>query len=148
MHLTIRKKKDAGLEDLYALLSDPKVMEFLEPPFTRERTAQFHQSAGLSDPPLIYAVENKSGLFIGYVIDHDYKPGSKEIGWVLKRDVWGKGSAKALTEQLIARADSEGKSVVIECAPEQTVTKHIAEAFGFASVGRRDGCEVYKLERI
>lgn len=147
MNLTLRKVKGADFEDLYELLSDPKVMEYLEPPFTKERTAQFLESAGLFDPPLIYAVENEDGVFIGYVIYHDYDADSKEIGWVLKRCAWGKGYAKELTQQLITRANSEGKNVVIECVPEQHVTKHIAELFSFADTGRQDGCDVYKLGR-
>ena len=128
--------KNADFEVLHELLSDHEVMKFLEQPFTKEKTAQFLESAGLSDPPLVYAVEDESGCFIGYVIYHDYDAGSKEIGWVLKKDVWGKGYAKKLTEQLIARAASEGKSVIIECVPEQRATKHIAEVFGFAYTGR------------
>ena len=145
--ITIRKIKSTDLEDLYKLLSDPKVMEFLEPPFTEEKAVLFLESAGLSDPPLIYAAENENGVFIGYVIFHDFDADSKEIGWVLKRDVWGNGYAKGLTEQLIQRAGAEGKCAVIECTPEQNATKHIAEIFGFTYTGRCDGCDVYKLDR-
>ncbi len=143
--LTIRKIRTDDFEPLYELLADPEVMEFLEPPFTRDRTMRFLESAGLSDPPLIYAVENEKGDFIGYVIYHDYDEDSKEIGWVLKKYAWGKGFAKQLTEQLIARAYSEGKSTVIECVPEQVVTKHLAELFGFTYTGRIEGRDVYRL---
>ena len=38
-----------------------------------------------------------------------------------------------------------GKTAVIECVPEQTATRHIAEKKGFAYVGRTDGLEVYRL---
>ena len=145
LRLNIRRFRDSDLPELYKLLSDPDVMRFLEPPFSPEQTKSFLESAGLSDPPLIYAAENAGGSFIGYVIYHDYDAGSKEIGWVLKKDVWGKGCAKELTKQLIEKANSEGKSVIIECIPEQSVTKHIAELFGFAYTGRADGCDVYKL---
>ncbi|MBR1757113.1 MAG: GNAT family N-acetyltransferase [Lachnospiraceae bacterium] len=148
MNLTIRKMNYADFDDLYELLSDPIIMEHIEPPFTKERAAQFLETAGLSNPSLIYSVEDENGNFIGYVIYHDYDAESKEIGWILKRNVWGKGYAKKLTEQLITRADSEGKSVIIECAPEQRVTKHIAEAFGFTYVGRHDGCDVYRRGRV
>ena len=145
MELTIRRMRAGDLEALTGLLSDPEVMEHLEAPFTRERSRQFLESAGLSEPPLIYAVE-QGGRFLGYVIYHDYDADSKEIGWVLERDAWGKGFAKALTRRLIHRAGAEGKSVILECAPEQRVSRHIAEQAGFSYVGRADGCDVYRLE--
>lgn len=53
------------------MLSDPKVMAFLEPPYSKEQTEQFLIKAGLTEKPLIYAVE-KDGCFTGYVIYHDY----------------------------------------------------------------------------
>jgi len=55
------------LEPLYGLLSDPRVMRHLEPPYTKEETERFLYGAGLSEPPLIYAAE-KDKSFIGYVI--------------------------------------------------------------------------------
>ncbi len=39
----------------------------------------------------------------------------------------------------------EGKGVVIECAPEQDITKHIATSLGFTYQGITDGCCVYML---
>lgn len=138
--------KSDDLEVLHELLSDPGVMEYLEPPFTKERTIRFLESAGLSDPPLIYAAEDENCSFMGYVIYHDYDADSKEIGWVLKKEAWGKGYAKELTKQLIERAVSEEKSLIIECVPEQKATKHIAESFGFTYSGRSDSCDLYRLD--
>ena len=146
MELTIRNMRAGDLEALAGLLSDPEVMEHLEAPFTREKSRQFLEAAGLSDPPRIYAVE-QGGQLIGYVIYHDYDADSKEIGWVLKRDAWGKGFAKALTRRLVGRAWAEGKSVILECAPEQRVSRHIAEQAGFSYIGRAEGCDVYRLEQ-
>ena len=147
MELHIRRFDEKDMRALYELLSDEEVMRYIEPPFSLEQTKTFLKNAGLSDPPLIYAAEDQSGVFIGYVIYHDYEEGSKEIGWILKREFWGKGCAEALTEQLIRRAAAEGKTVVIECSPEQQATRHIAEKLGFTYAGRNDDCDVYLLER-
>ena len=76
----------AGLDDLCALLSDREVLRYIEPPFSKEKTVQFLMDAGLSEKPLVYAVEDSSS-FIGYVIFHDYDEENMEIGWILKRDV-------------------------------------------------------------
>ena len=145
MELRIRRFESNDSEHLYALLSDAEVMRYIEPPYTREAANQFLEKAGLSDAPLIYAVEDAAGMFVGYVIYHDAGEDSKEIGWLLKKEFWGRGYAQTLTKTLIEKAFSEHKSVLIECAPEQAVTKHIAEKSGFSYIGQADGCDVYRL---
>lgn len=141
----IRKMTLDDLDDLYALLSDSEVMRYIEPPFTKEQTVQFLMDAGLSEKPLVYAVED-SGSFIGYVIFHDYDEDNMETGWILKREVWGQGYASLLTKMLIDKSRKLGKGVIIECDPRQAATEHIAKKHGFKFSGKRDGCDVYKLE--
>ena len=143
--LRLRTMRCGDLEELYALLSDAEVMRWLEPPFTREQAEQFLQQAGLSDPPLIYAAENAEGEFLGYAIYHDYDDHSRELGWVLRQSAWRKGYAGEMTALLTVLAQREGKDAVIECAPEQTVSAHIARRHGFSYEGRADGCDSYRL---
>ena len=146
MGLEIRKMKESDRGPLFLLLSDPEVMRFLEPPFSGEQTQKFLIDAGLSEPPLIFAAE-KDGGFIGYVIFHEYDASSMEIGWVLYPSCWNRGYASGLTGQLIDKAFSMGRDAVIECSPDQEVTKHIAEKYGFRRDGIREGLEVYRLSR-
>ena len=146
MELIVRRMREGDLEELYRLLSDPRVMRFLEPPYSRERTERFLKTAGLSEPPLVWAVEDEEG-FAGYVISHDYDGGAAEIGWVLRPERWGRGYASRLTELLIARYAPSGKELVIECAPEQDITRHIALKYGFACEGIRDGLALYRLKK-
>lgn len=129
------------------MLSDPVVMRFLEEPYNKTRTLKFLKEAGMSEPPLVYAVE-KEDSFIGYVIFHDYDNVSYEIGWVLYPSYWNKGYASYLTKLLIEKAFKMNKQVVIECDPSQEVTKHIATKLGFEYDGLEDGLEVYKLKAI
>jgi RimJ/RimL family protein N-acetyltransferase len=140
----LRKMKPSDLEALHALLSDSDAMEYLEKPFTLQQTKAFLETRGLAENPAVLAVENRSHEFIGYVIYHDYDGENNEIGWVLKKEVWGKGLASLLTKQMIAMAYAEGKGVVIECVPEQLATKRIAEVHGFRRTGTRDGLDVYQ----
>lgn len=123
--LTIRRLRPSDAEALYRILSDRQVMRYLE-------------------PPLVYGTE-EGGRLLGYVIYHAYDPDSMELGWVLSPDCWGKGYASRLTDRLVELAHRAGKTAVIECVPEQTATRHIAEKKGFAYVGRTDGLEVYRL---
>ncbi len=146
MDLTIRKMNKNDLEPLYELLSDPQVMQYLEPPYTKEKTNQFLINAGLSDPPLIFAVD-KGNTFIGYVIFHDYDDVSIEIGWVLHPLYWGNGYASHLAEMLIKRGLDLHRQLVIECVPEQEITRHLALKHGFDYEGRTDGLDVFRLKR-
>ena len=143
----IRQFTEEDLEPLHELLSDPEIMKYLEPPFTRKQTESFLKTQGLLASPRILAVDDKDHSFIGYVIYHDYDDTSKEIGWILKREIWGHGMASLLTKQLVAMAASEGKDAVIECVPEQQTTRALAEKHGFVLVGSRDGLDVYRRKR-
>ena len=97
--------------------------------------------------PRVLAVDDKDHSFVGYVIYHDYDDESKEIGWVLKKDAWGQGMAGLLTKQLLAMASAEGKDTVIECVPEQRITRIIAEKHGFRRTGERNGLVIYRSKR-
>ena len=87
--LHIRKFRSDDLGNLFALLSDEEVMRYLEAPYTREAAEVFLRRCGMADEPLVYAVEDHSGAFVGYIIYHPYDADSYEIGWVLhRRDVY------------------------------------------------------------
>ncbi len=146
--LNIRKFQDKDLEDLFALLSDEEVMQYLEPPYTREQASQFLHSYGMGNAPLVYAVEDQSNNFLGYVIYHPYDAVSYEIGWVLCKAAWGKGYASTLTQMLIADARGKTSRLILECAPLQTATKAIARKHHFAFLEHRDGLDVYALSLI
>ena len=145
MDLIIRKMSERDIESLFSLLSDEDVMRYIEPAFTREKAHEFLMSAGLSEEPLIYAVDNDSA-FVGYVIFHAFDEDSIEIGWVLHKRFWGNGYAQNLTKMLIDKAFELKKDVIIECSTEQEATKHIAQKYGFLLTDSVDGLYVYKLK--
>ena len=145
--LLVRPFEERDLDALCAVLSDPETMKYIEPPFSCERTARFLREAGLCEPPLVFAAEDHGGV-IGHVIFHACgAPDRYEVGWVLRRDRWGRGYASEQTAALIAKGRARGlKSLLIECDPRQAATRRIAEAFGFRPAGREDGLEVFLLE--
>ena len=134
--------------DLHKVLSDEKVMEYIEPAFDLEQTKEFIEEAGLCEPPLVYALEWKEiGKVIGHVIFHQYEEDSYEIGWIINRGYWGKGVADEVTKALVEYAKGLGITrCVIECDTEQAVSKHIALKNGFVYEGEDDGCDVYRLK--
>lgn len=140
--LLVRRFTPEDAVALHAVLSDPEVMRYLEPPFTLEQTERFLQRAGLCEPPLVWAVIWKqTNEVIGHLIWHPWDEGAMELGWVLCRDFWGRGLAKELTAALLARED---RDVVIECSPEQAATGHIAELFGFIPVTEGQALTVWR----
>ena len=76
MDLSIRRMRKEDLDWLYRLLSDPEVMRWLEPPYSREQTEAFLFCAGLSENTLIYADEEQC-VHVGYVIDQPYDEQSR-----------------------------------------------------------------------
>lgn len=146
--LNIRKFTNNDLTELYILLSDEDVMEFIESPFSWDKTANFLNSVALIDPPLIYAVEDFSQKFIGYVIFHEYDKDSFELGWILNKRYWGKGYANELTKAFINRSLEIGKNLIIECDPNQENTKRIAMKNNFEFLGESDGRSVFKRKLL
>lgn len=146
--LSVRKFRVGDLKNLYELLSDPQVMRWIEPPYTLEQTESFLNEIALKEPPVLYAVEDKAGSFIGYIIFHPYDADSWEAGWLLKKQFWNQGYAKELLDAMIhaALAFHQIKYLVLECHPNQDVTKHIALSAGFEFTGNENGCVVYQLK--
>jgi len=130
------------VDALYALLSDPEVMRFIEAPYTREQTLAFLQSAGLCEPPLVWAlVDKQTQSLAGQLIFHAYDSTHFELGWIFPQPLWHTGAASEVTEAVLAYARKAGiPGLVIECARDQHVTRHIAEKFGFRLVEEKALC--------
>ncbi len=143
--LRVRKFTVSDVDALFAVLSDPKVMEYLEAPFSLKSTKTFVETCGLCEPPLVYAlVEKAAQEVIGHLIFHPYDKGSYELGWVLRRDRWGRGYAQELTEAVIDFAQQAGiGKLVIECAPGQWASRRLAEKNGFRLTAETDKLLVF-----
>lgn len=108
----IRNMAIGDAESLYEVLSDPQAMAYVEPPFSMERTQAFLQEAGMSEPPLVYAVCSKAdSRMIGHLIFHPYEGGIYELGWILNRRYWRRGIASELTGAVIEYARQPGDFV-------------------------------------
>ncbi len=129
----IRRFQRSDLDALYLVLSDPAVMEYIEEPFSCEKTQKFLEENGLVDPARVYALELKeSQELIGHVIFHQYENESYDIGWILSKRHWGQGIADEITKALIDHARGRSiYSLVIECVPEQRASQRIAKNNGF-----------------
>ena len=136
----IRQFKQSDVDDLYLILSNPKVMEYIEEPFTLEDTKDFLNKNALSHPPRVFALEYKQNKkLIGHIIFHEYDKESYEIGFILNSDYWGQGIADEITKSLIDYAKTKNiHSLIIECDKRQLATQKIATNNNFKLIGSED----------
>lgn len=143
----IRNMMMTDADDLHQVLSDERLMFYIEQTFDLQKTKSFIQSAGVCKPPLVYAIVWKiTGKVISHVIFHPYEKNDYEIGWILNKDYWGMGIADEVTKGLINSARDLGvESCIIECDERQIASQKIAIKNGFAYEGRSDNLERYRL---
>ena len=144
--LTIRPFTMEDTDALFSILSDPEVMRFIEPPYTRQQTAAFITDQLRAEVPQAYALTDRAtGNLLGQIIWHPYDSEAYELGWILARAHWGKGYAAEITQALLGVAWSELKDVVIQCTPEQTAAAGIALKNSFFFLGVENGLQVYRF---
>lgn len=145
--LRIRNFREEDVPAAFFYLSDPAVMRYLEPPFTRSQTHAFILDCGLARS-LVYALEDRAlGTLLGHVIFHPVQSGDYELGWVLSRAAWGLGYGRESGAALIRHAFS-GRSapgVVAETLPEHAACRRLLERLGLVLTGAQDGLLTYRL---
>lgn len=142
----IRQFKQSDIDELYPILSNPKVMEYIEEPFTLENTKDFLNKNALSYPPRVFALEYKENKkLIGHIIFHEYDKESYEIGFILSQNYWGQGIADEITKSLIDYAKNKNiYSLIIECDKRQLATQKIATNNNFKLINS-ENLLVYEL---
>ena len=144
--LAIRPFSMEDTDALFSILSDPEVMRFIEPPYTRQQTAAFITDQLRAEVPQAYALTDlATGHLLGHIIWHPHDSESYELGWILAREHWGKGYAAEITRALLGIAWGELKDVVILCTPEQIAAAEIALKNGFFFLGVENGLHVYRF---
>ncbi|EGV10017.1 acetyltransferase, GNAT family [Parvimonas sp. oral taxon 393 str. F0440] len=136
----IRQFKQSDVDDLYLILSNPKVMEYIETPFTLEDTKDFFNKNALSYPLRVFALEYKENKkLIGHIIFHKYNKDSYEIGFILNSNYWGQGIADEIAKSLIDYAKNKNiHSLIIECDKRQLATQKIATNNDFKLISSED----------
>jgi len=106
--LTLRTFTMEDFDALWEIFGDPVVMEHVAP-YTEEETREFLRTFCVErDPPgACAAVRKEDGRLIGYLLCKQIdEPGIYELGWVLRRDCWGKGLAGEASRAVLAHAFS------------------------------------------
>ena len=104
--LILRPFVPGDLDELHAILGDARAMEYLEPPYSRERTAEFLSDFCIARRGALAAQERGGGV-AGYILFSPRGEGEYELGWVFRPDRWRRGLAfeasSALLEHAFAR---------------------------------------------
>ncbi len=102
--LRLRPFTPADGDGLFAILGDRETMAYSFP-MTREESDSFLERSLLRrKPPVGYALEEreKPGCLAGYVLFCPLdEPGVYELGWFLRRDLWGRGYAGEISRALL-----------------------------------------------
>ena len=103
--LVIRNFAMDDLPALWDIFRDGEVMEHMAP-MTREGTEEFLRSFCVErTPPGAFAAQLRGGALAGYVLFNPVDaPGIYELGWVFRRDCWGKGLAREASAALLDHA--------------------------------------------
>ncbi len=105
--LVLRRFVEADIDHLVSLHNDPEVMRFLTggTPVSRDEVEQGYRDHFANDGYWV-AVERETGAFLGWFAFHrtpDRDPSRRELGYRLRRSVWGKGYATEGSRALIDR---------------------------------------------
>lgn len=134
--LLLRGYQTGDLDDFHAYISDPEVVRF-EPylPMTREEAeAELHSRIG---NPEYIAVERLSDhRLIGNLYLGQREFNTLELGFVFRRDCWGKGYARESCEAAIRSAFDFGvHRIHAECDPTNENSWRLLERLSFVREG-------------
>jgi len=155
--LVLRPFAADDLEDVHFYASDPAVCFFTDwGPNTRDETASFLSDAVASGAPLNVAIVlaadelGASGVVVagtvvgglsafgalrGPVTDN---PEARELGWVVRRDLWGQGIATEAVAAFVntLSADHGIREFTARCRPQNRSSSRVMEHVGMTYVER------------
>ncbi|MES1171587.1 MAG: GNAT family N-acetyltransferase [Actinomycetota bacterium] len=155
--LVLRPFREGDVDDVHLYASDPAVCFFTDwGPNSREESEAFVSDAVASGAPLNVAITlaadllgasgtvsagtvigglSAFGAFRGPVIDH---PESRELGWVVRRDLWGQRIATEAVSAFVAwLAAAHGvREFTARCRPQNRSSSRVMEHVGMTYVER------------
>lgn len=141
--LILRAVTPHDLDAVHAYMSDPEVCRFTAAgPFKKRDTVTFLEGlANRNDDRRGYAIiERDTGEIIGHVRCQPYEPETSEVGWIIRRNRWGRGYGTEVGRTIAAiAARLPGVArVSARCRPENTASTRIMEKLGMTLVKRID----------
>ena len=137
--LRLRTFAPSDGDGLYAIVGDRETMRYSFP-MTREESDRFLEDVLIRrTPPVGYALEERErpGRLAGYVLFCPLDElGAYELGWFLRREVWGRGYACEISQALL---DCAFDTLALRRVEGETTDRHRAgrllEKLGMAKLG-------------
>lgn len=129
---------------LFAVLSDPEVMIWWSsgPHESLAETREYlARNAADEQDWLCWAITMGDDAALGWVILMDGRPGVGEIGYILRRDHWGRGIAREAVGRAVAYGfdDLGFRRIFADTDPENVGSIALLERLGFQYEGRLRG---------
>jgi RimJ/RimL family protein N-acetyltransferase len=137
--LLLRRAKSSDLEDLHAVLSDDEAMRFWSTPPHRslETTRQWLEGMMASSPEVRddFVIE-LAGVVVGKVGFYRLP----EIGFIIRRDLWGQGlvteAASAVIDHVLSTRDIDDLRADVD--PRNVASIRVLQRLGFSESGRAE----------
>lgn len=145
------------LDEFVALHSDPEVTRFvnrLDRPLAEERLRRNEEEWRERGHGLLAVIDRESGEFLGRAaVKHWPQLEETEVGWVLRRDVWGRGYAteagRACVDWGFSLLEVPHLTAMISAANYRSI--RVAERLEFEPIRKdmllEDPVVVYAVER-
>lgn len=151
--LILRPYRLADASAVHAYGSDPEVCRYTEfGPNTWDDTLGFLQTAtDTAQANIDLAVSMRAtDEVIGGISARPQPEGRYEMGWVLRRDMWGQGIVTEAARALLAHVSTlPGATVVFaRCRPQNAASARIMEKIGMVFVERIDREKEFRGEWV
>lgn len=131
--------RDFAAEDVNALhliLGDAETMQYSEPAYSFEKTADFLEEFCIKKRGAVAAVLKDSGKLIGYLLFHATEKDVYELGWFFNRAYWQQGYASEACKGIISYAFRELNAHKIFAETIDAVkSTHLMEKLGMKAEG-------------
>jgi ribosomal-protein-alanine N-acetyltransferase len=151
--LVLRPYEMSDADDVHAYGSDPEVCRYTDfGPNSWEDTQSFLTAATDPEHPEtdFAIVLRETGRVVGGVGARPKGDGRYELGWVLRRDLWGQGlvseAAQALVDHVLTL--SGVSTLYARCRPENAASARIMEKLGMEFVRRIEDDQEVRGERV
>lgn len=138
--LTLRPLAREDGAALHAAFSDPEVMKYWSggPHETLEQTLDYAAENAAGDPYATWAITEAGGEALGWVTLGRERPGVAEIGFILRRDRWGRGYGGEAAQAVLAHGFAEMglHRVFADIDPDNAASIGVVVRLGFRLEGR------------
>lgn len=138
--LLLRQLENEDAGSLHAALSDPAVMHWWSSgPHTTlaQSEAYVARNAEISDSWRCWAITERGGEALGWVVLIAKRPGVQEIGYILRSDCWGRGYAREAVDRVICHAfnDLGQRRIAADTDPDNVASIRLLQSLGFQREG-------------